>query len=143
MIIAESKGKISHPYLQFIMGHKGDIESRYSTNKGVLPPDMIEDMRRAYRECEPFLCTVYAQVGQSDIVKEAKIEALKSLAKSLLGIDLLEVKIARERQLGRELNIDETIELFENVCGVSYRRSKQAIHRFNKRDHKAPKRRSL
>jgi len=114
MIIAESKGKISHPYLQFIMGHKGDIESRYSTNKGVLPPDMIEDMRRAYRECEPFLCTVYAQVGQSDIVKEAKIEALKSLAKSLLGIDLLEVKIARERQLGRELNIDETIELFEN-----------------------------
>ncbi|MEM1673930.1 MAG: hypothetical protein QXI56_03530 [Candidatus Bathyarchaeia archaeon] len=114
MIIAESKGKISHPYLQFIMGHKGDIESRYSANKGVLPPDMIEDMRRAYRECEPFLCTVYAQVGQSDIVKEAKIEALKSLAKSLLGIDLLEVKIARERQLGRELSIDETIELFEN-----------------------------
>jgi len=33
-IIAESKGKISHPYLQFIAGHKGDIESRYSTNKG-------------------------------------------------------------------------------------------------------------
>ena len=26
------------------------------------PPDMIEDMRRAYRECEPFLCTVCAQV---------------------------------------------------------------------------------
>jgi len=34
MIIAESKGKISHPYMQFIMGHKGDIEARYSTNKG-------------------------------------------------------------------------------------------------------------
>ena len=26
------------------------------------PPDMIEDMRRAYRECEPFLCIVCAQV---------------------------------------------------------------------------------
>jgi len=34
MIIAESKGKISHPYMQFIIGHKGDIEARYSTNKG-------------------------------------------------------------------------------------------------------------
>ena len=45
LIIAESKGKISHPYLQFIAGHKGDIESRYSTNKGKLPPDMIEDIR--------------------------------------------------------------------------------------------------
>ena len=113
MIIAESKGKISHPYLQFIMGHKGDIEARYSTNKGVLPPDMIEDVRKAYRECEPFLYTTSASIEQSSIVKEAKIEALKSLAKSLLGIDLLDVKIAKERKLGRELSQDETIELFE------------------------------
>ncbi|MEM2997058.1 MAG: hypothetical protein QXK52_06065 [Candidatus Bathyarchaeia archaeon] len=33
VIIAESKGKISHPYLQLLMGHKGDIEARCSTNK--------------------------------------------------------------------------------------------------------------
>jgi hypothetical protein len=58
MIIAESKGKISHPYLQFLMGHKGDIEARYSTNKGVLPPEMIEDMCKCYKECEPFLNTI-------------------------------------------------------------------------------------
>ena len=113
MIMAESKGKISHPYLQFIMGHKGDIEARYSTNKGVLPLDMVEDMRKAYRECEPFLLTSAASLERSDIVKEAKIEALKSLAKSLLGIELLDVKIAKERQLGRELTADETIQLFE------------------------------
>lgn len=47
MIIAESKGKVSHPYLQFFMGHKGDMEARYSTNKGWLPPDMVEGMREA------------------------------------------------------------------------------------------------
>jgi hypothetical protein len=35
-----AKDKINHPYLQFIIGHKDDIEARYSTNKGVLPPDM-------------------------------------------------------------------------------------------------------
>jgi len=113
MIIAESKGKISHPYLQFIMGHKGDIEARYSTNKGVLPPDMVEDMRKAYKECEPFLLTTAASLERNDIVKEAKIEALKSLAKSLLGIELLDVKIAKEKELGRELTADETIQLFE------------------------------
>jgi hypothetical protein len=113
MIIAESKGKISHPYLQFLMGHKGDIEARYSTNKGVLPPDMVEDMRKAYRQCEPFLSTTIQPLEQSSIIKEAKIEALKSIAKSLLGIDLVDVKVAREKQLGRELNKDEELELYE------------------------------
>jgi len=97
LIIAESKGKISHPYLQFIAGHKGDIEARYSTNKGILPPDMIEDMRKCYKSCEAFLGTTSRQVEQGDIVKEAKVEALKSIAKTMFGIDLTEVKIAEER----------------------------------------------
>ena len=114
MIIAESKGKISHPYLQFFMGHKGDMEARYSTNKGRLPPDMVEDMRGAYNACETFLSTVVQPLEHSSIVKEAKVEALKSIAKSLLGIDLLEVKIAKEREVGRGLDRDEEIELFEN-----------------------------
>lgn len=114
LIIAESKGKISHPYLQFIAGHKGDIEARYSTNKGVLSPDMIEDMRKCYRLSEPFLGSTAQAVEQSSIVKEAKVEALKSIAKSLLGIDLLEVKIAKEKELAKELTADETVELFEN-----------------------------
>ena len=35
--IAESKYLISHPWRMFFMGHKGDIEGRYSTNKR-LPP---------------------------------------------------------------------------------------------------------
>ena len=107
MIIAGSKAKISHPYLQFIIGHKGDIEARYSTNKGVLPPDMIEDMRKAYKECEPFLSTATQPMEQASIVKEAKTEVLKSMAKSLLGIDLLDVKVAKEKQIGRELNKEE------------------------------------
>jgi len=114
MIIAESNGKMSHPYLQFMMGHKGDMEARYSTNKRVLPPEMIEDMRKAYMGCEPFLTTLSQPMERASVVKEAKIEALKSIAKSLLGIDLIEVKIAKEREIGRELNKDEEIELLEN-----------------------------
>ena len=113
LVIAESKAKISHPYLQFIAGHKGDIEARYSTNKGRLPPDMIEDIREAYRRCEPFLSTVAQPTEQTTIIKEAKIEALKSIAKTMFGIDLLEVKVAKEKEESRELTQDETIELFE------------------------------
>jgi len=114
LIIAESRGKISHPYLQFMAGHKGDIEARYSTNKGILPEEMVEDMRRSVEDCEPLLGTTARELDQSTVVKEAKVEALKSIAKSLLGIDLLEVKVAKEKELERELNRDEEIELFEN-----------------------------
>ncbi|MEM2904802.1 MAG: site-specific integrase [Candidatus Bathyarchaeia archaeon] len=111
--IAEAKGLISHPWRQFFMGHKGDIEARYSTNKGRLPPEMVEEMRAAYARCEPLLSTMAQPLEQSTVVKEAKLEALKSIAKSLLGIDLVEVKVARERERGRELTADEAIELFE------------------------------
>jgi len=113
LIIAESKGKISHPYLQFIAGHKGDIEARYSTNKGRLPPDMIESIRSNYKACEQFLATT-SQLEQSAVVKEAKIEALRSMAKSLLDIDLLDAKIAKEREIKRELAPAEEVELYES-----------------------------
>jgi len=70
----------------------------YSTNKGMLPPDMIEDMRKAYEQCEPFLGTIVQPLDQKNVIKEAKIEALKSIAKTMFGIDLMEVKAARERE---------------------------------------------
>jgi len=113
-IIAESKGKISHPYLQFFAGHRGDIEARYSTNKGRLPPDMIEDMRSAYRACEPFLSTVAQPLEHSSIVKEAKLEALRSIAENLFGVDLIEIKIAKERESGEEMSAEEEIALLES-----------------------------
>jgi integrase len=57
LLLAESKGKITHSYRQFFMGHVGDMEARYTTNKGRLTKDMIEDMREAYKRCQTFLQT--------------------------------------------------------------------------------------
>jgi len=71
-------------------------------------------MRTSYEKCEPYFSTTFQQIDQSSIVKQAKIEALKSIAKSLLGIDLMEVKIAKEKELGKELSYEEEIETFEN-----------------------------
>jgi hypothetical protein len=91
MIIAESKGSISHPYLQFIMGHKGDIEARYSTNKGILPPDMIEDMRQAYRRSQDFLQTIRPDAGDEKVRDAFKKELLAVSGfteKELLKYDL-------------------------------------------------------
>ena len=63
--IAESKGLISHPWRQFIMGHKGDIEARYSTNKR-LPPDMIEEMRESYKKCLKYMETRVSDVSEEN-----------------------------------------------------------------------------
>ena len=76
MIVAESKGLVSHPYLQFLMGHKGDIEARYSTNKGRLPPTMIEEMREAYKKCEPLLSTKAESATEEQIKKTMREQFL-------------------------------------------------------------------
>jgi len=114
MIIAESKGKISHPFVLFHAGHSGDIASRYSVNKGRLPPDMVEDMRSAYRACGPYLSTAVEPLEKAPIIKEAKLEALKSIAKNVFGLELIDVKVAMERESGGEMGVDEEIALFES-----------------------------
>ena len=63
--IAESKGLISHPWRQFIMGHKGDIEARYSTNKR-LSPDMIEEMRQSYQKSLKYMETRVSEVSEDN-----------------------------------------------------------------------------
>jgi len=69
--IAESKGMISHPWRMFFMGHKGDIEARYSTNKTRLPPAMVEEMREAYRKASNLMQTISADSPSEDQMKKA------------------------------------------------------------------------
>ncbi len=57
LLLAESHGCMPHAYRQFFMGHKGDMESKYTTNKGRLPDQMIDDMRRSFAQSQIFLAT--------------------------------------------------------------------------------------
>jgi hypothetical protein len=57
LMLAESKGLVLRDYRQFWMGHKGDIENRYTTNKHKLPEEVVEDMREAYKRSQEFLQT--------------------------------------------------------------------------------------
>jgi hypothetical protein len=57
MMLAESKGLVLRDYRQFWMGHKGDIEHRYTLNKGRLPVEVLEDLRDAYRRSQEYLET--------------------------------------------------------------------------------------
>ena len=45
LLLAESKGRMTHAYRQFFMGHKGDIEAKYTTNKHRLADELVSDMR--------------------------------------------------------------------------------------------------
>jgi hypothetical protein len=67
LLLGESKGRITHSYRQFFMGHVGDMEARYTTNKGRLPPELVEDMREAYKRSQPFLQTTKAALGEEDL----------------------------------------------------------------------------
>ena len=55
LLIAESRGKITHDFRVFFMGHKGTIESRYTTNKGILPVILINEMSNAFTRSEEYL----------------------------------------------------------------------------------------
>ena len=70
-MLAESKGLILRDYRQFWMGHKGDIENRYTTNKQKLPESVIEDMRSAYARSEEFLQASEKAQTSEDKIKES------------------------------------------------------------------------
>jgi hypothetical protein len=79
MMLAESKGLVLRDYRQFWMGHKGDIEHRYTLNKGRLPGEVVEDLREAYRRSQEYL-----QTGRSESDSEERLR--DSFRKQLLAV---------------------------------------------------------
>jgi hypothetical protein len=71
LMLAESKGLVLRDYRQFWMGHKGDIENRYTTNKGRLPETVVEDMREAYRRSQKFLQTTRRDDASEERLRES------------------------------------------------------------------------
>ena len=61
LLIAESRGKIAHDFRVFFMGHSGSIEAKYTTNKGILPVVLVDEMREAFKRSEEFLDLEYSE----------------------------------------------------------------------------------
>jgi hypothetical protein len=98
LLLAESKGKVAHDYRVFWMGHKGSMEARYTTNKGRLPKDLIDDMREAYKRAEPFLSTIPtkgAQDTQSNIAR-VMLQGLGYTDEDLEDKDLLDPQVFQQ-----------------------------------------------
>ena len=58
---AEAKGLISHPWRQFIMGHKGDIEETYTKREG-----KINEGREQYTKCLNYIETENKGLSEED-----------------------------------------------------------------------------
>ena len=79
LLMSESRGRIAHDFRVFFMGHKGSMEAKYTTNKGLLPDALIEEMRDAFRRSEEFLDLenerktedVTSETKPNDIMKDA------------------------------------------------------------------------
>ena len=102
--IAESKGLISHPWRQFIMGHKGDIEARYSTNKR-LPPDIINEIRESYRKSLKFLETRINEVSEDNaklFLQQQLLSAVGYKQEEIDKIDLTNISNEEFQQLLRD-----------------------------------------
>jgi len=87
LLTAESRGKVAHDFRVYWMGHIGSIDARYTTNKRRLPTDLIEEMREAYRRCEPFLSTI-----PTTSEKEAQARMSRTM---LMGLGYTETELAK------------------------------------------------
>jgi hypothetical protein len=100
LMLAESKGLVLRDYRQFWMGHRGDIESRYTTNKHRLPQSVIDDMREAYKRSQDYLQTIKPETGEDQL----KL-ALKKQFLAVAGFSEEEiVKYNLEAMSNEELN---------------------------------------
>jgi hypothetical protein len=55
MLIAESQGKVARDFIVFWFGHSGDMSARYSTNKGILPENLLAAMEESFLKCNDYL----------------------------------------------------------------------------------------
>ena len=96
LLLAESRGKVAHDYRVFWMGHKGSMEAKYTTNKGRLPQEMIEDMRSAYLRCEPLLSTMPSKSATETQANIAKVMLMGMgyTDEELAGVNFDELDVA-------------------------------------------------
>ncbi len=76
LMLAESRGLIIRDYHVFFMGHKGDIEHRYTLNRHTLPANVVEDMRASFARAQSYLQSRGPVPQDQDIRSEMRRQLL-------------------------------------------------------------------
>lgn len=96
LIIAEAQGKTSHSFACFWFGHKGDMSARYSTNKGILPEILVNEMRESFKRSEELLDL---ELTKEDPILKQKEEMRDTIQK------------ATPEELGKMLEVFHTLNI--------------------------------
>ena len=109
LLLAQDERLIQRDYRAFFMGHVGDIEHRYTLNKGRLSEDLIESMRSAYEKSTKFLETEHKGLSEDEVEKKFRTQLLLMAGfseqeiqdKNLLNLNAEEItRMAREKLFG-------------------------------------------
>ncbi|MGP6221050.1 site-specific integrase [Caldiplasma sukawensis] len=120
LLMAQDSRLITRDYRTFFMGHVGDIEHRYTLNKGRLSEDLIEAMRSAYEKSTKYLETDHKGLSEEEVEDKFRKQLLLMAGftedeikeKNMLTMTAEEItKLAREKLFGAisRVNIQEQI----------------------------------
>lgn len=133
LLMAESKGLITRDYRSFFMGHKGDIEHRYTVNKHILNEDLLEDMRSAYSRSLKFLETEAKGISEEDHIRQLREHSIRTYI-AITGGDL------KEEEKERLLSLEES-EFWKEISELFKTNRADALNNGNK--HKTISEREL
>ena len=117
----ENRGLVSHPFWQSWLGHTGDMSARYTVNRGKIPSSLLEEMRAAYRRCEPHLSTAPTRGEVED--RDAQTRRFVLLALGYTKEQLDEMKVG---EMGTE-EMEETIANSPRLSGAGASPRQQVI----------------
>jgi len=107
LLMAVSDGVLENQFRTYWMGHAGTMAARYSSNKSMLPEDLVENMRESYRRSRRYLL--------GDTVNEDELRRKQMLDTArMLGFG--EEKLAKLTEiLERTRTVDEAVEEFQKL----------------------------
>ncbi len=91
---------------QALMGHKEYLDQAYRRFT-------VEQLAEQYSKAMRHVTIMSTPIEEEKVRKEAALEAIRRLAE-VFGIDPLRIKIEREKELGKELSLDEEVQLLQN-----------------------------
>ncbi len=124
LLIAENRGKIAHAIRQFLMGHKGDMEAKYTTNKQTLPDALLKEIDMAYLQSLPYLLQEEQQPNEKS-KKEMFLEMWRDQAK-LYGIDPDKLQVAEKQRTTITDDDDEKIDIIKNAISQTIKDNKNS-----------------
>lgn len=103
LLMAESRGKMVHDFRVFLMGHKGNMEARYTTNKRILPDNLVSEMKSAFRRSQEFL-DLELQTGKQLEMQSLEMQEKDTMAKNSMAQQLIQVVVGvdqAEKMIGQ------------------------------------------